>query len=110
MTYAPAGLTLLALTIVAAGFRFSAGSPRPTLLRLGVATTALGLILLWLLPFWVLGADTGPWAMPAFVAVLLVAGLVLALGLQLTARACGARQSSRGDALFDDFVRHNDLP
>ena len=110
MTYVPAGLTLLAMTIVAIGFRLSRASPRPTLLRAGTATTAVGLILLWLLPFWVFRVDSGLWAMPIFVAALLVAGSVLGLGLQLTARACGAREDIRNDALFDDFVRHNGLP
>jgi len=110
MTYVPAGLTLLALTIVAVGFRFARSSRRPTLLRAGAATTASGLILLWLLPFWVFRIDTGLWAMPIFVAALLVAGSVLGLGLQLMARASGAQENSRNDTLFDDFIRHNGLP
>ena len=110
MTFVPAGLTLLALTIVAVGFRFSRGSRRPTLLRVGAVTTAMGLVLLWLLPFWAFRLDVGPLAMPIFVAALLVAGSVFGLGLQLTAHACGAQENSRNDALFDDFVRHNELP
>ncbi|HYE28910.1 MAG TPA: hypothetical protein VEA61_11865 [Allosphingosinicella sp.] len=110
MTYVPAGLTLLALTIVAVGFRFSRSSRRPTLLRGGAVTTAFGLILLWLLPFSVFRVDTGLWAMPIFVAALLAAGSVLGLGLQLMARACGEQEDSRNDTLFDDFVRHNELP
>ena len=110
MSYIAAGLTLLALAIVAAGSRLSGRSRRPTLLRVGVVTTGLGLILLWALPWWLFNGDRGEWAMPMFVGTLVVAGSALALGLQLIGRAFGAREHSRSDALIDDLIRQNDLP
>ncbi len=110
MTYIAAILTVLALLIVAGGFRFSRKSRRPKLLRVGAAVTGLGVVLLWLLPLGLFSVDRGVWAMPMLVAALFVAGSVLALGIQLIARACGAPEPSRNDMLFNDFIRHNDLP
>lgn len=103
-------LTLLALLVVVAGFRFSDRSRRPRLLRVGAATAAVGLMLLWLLPMWLLSADRGAWAMPMFVGVMFVSVSVLGLGIQLVARACGAREETAFDRSFDDFLRQNDLP
>ena len=103
-------LTLLALAVLAGGFQFSDRSARPKLLRIGTATAAAGLMLLWLLPMWLLSADRGAWALPMFIGVLFVAVSVLGLGIQLVARACGAPEQSLNDRLFEDFIRHNDLP
>ncbi len=103
-------LTILALAVLVGGFHFSDKSGRPKLLRIGGATAAAGLMLLWLLPMWLLSADRGAWAMPMFIGVLFVAVSVLGLGIQLVARACGAPEQSLNDRLFDDFIRNNDLP
>jgi Na+-transporting NADH:ubiquinone oxidoreductase subunit NqrB len=106
----PLGLSVLALLLVFAGLGFSGNSRRPGLFRIGAIVAALGLMLLWVLPVWLFSADRGLWAMPMFIGVLVVAVSVLGAGLQLMARACGAREESAADRLFDDFVRHNELP
>ncbi len=103
-------LVLLSALVLFAGFYFSGKSSRPKLLRIGAATSAAGLMLLWLLPWWLFSVDRGAWAMPMFIGVMFIAVSVLGLGLQLTARACGARKETAFDGSFDDFVRHNDLP
>ena len=103
-------LTLLAALVLFAGFQFSGKSSRPKLLRIGAAAAAAGLMLLWVLLWWLLSADRGAWAMPMFIGVMFVAVSVLGLGVQLMARACGAPEETAFDRSFDDFVRHNDLP
>lgn len=105
----PIGMSILAVLLVFASFKFSHKAPRPGLLRFGAFVIALGLTLLWLLPWWLVSTDWGAWAMPMFIAVLVVAISVLGLGLQLGARACGAREETAFDRSFDEFVRHNDL-
>lgn len=106
----PVGLSLLAALLVLASFKLSARAPRPGLLRIGACVTALGITLLWVLPWWLVSADRGAWAMPMFIGVLFVAVSVLGGGLQLMRRATGARAETVNDHLFDDFVRHNELP
>lgn len=106
----PVGMSLLAALLVFASFKLSDRAPRPRLLRIGACVTALGLTLLWLLPWWLFSTDIGVWAMPMFIGVLFVAVSVLGGGLQLMRRATGAREETVNDYLFDDFVRHNDLP
>ncbi len=106
----PAGLSLLAAVVIFACFRLSARSRRPKVLRIGGSITAFGITLLWVLPWWLLSADRGNWAMPMFIGVMFVAVSVLGAGIQLIARACGAAAQTHNDRLFDDFIRHNDLP
>ena len=106
----PAGLTLLAAIVLLGGFSFSARAKRPKLLRIGACLSATGIMLLWLLPWWLFRADTGVWAMPAFIGAMFVAVSFLALGLQLMARACGAREESRNEQLLSEFMQRNDLP
>jgi hypothetical protein len=106
----PLGLTLLALAILFAGVRFSNRAGRPRLLRIGSAVAAAGLVALWALPYWLFSVDRGEWAMPMFIGVLVIAGSLIGFGLQAIARAFEARVEGRNDQLFDDFVRHNDLP
>ena len=103
-------LSLLAALLVLAGFKFSAKSRRPRLFRTGASVTATGIMLLWLLPFWLLGAERGVWAMPLLIGVLFVAVSVLGGGLELMRRACGGKAETANDRLFDDFLRQNDLP
>lgn len=103
-------LMLLAALVLFTGFYFSGKSSRPKLLRIGAATAAAGLMLLWVLPWWLFSADRGAWAMPMFIGVMIVAVSVLGLGVQLTARPCGAREETAFDRSFDEFVRHDDLP
>ena len=106
----PIGLSLLAALLVFASLKLSTRAPRPGLLRIGACVTALGITLLWLLPWWLLSTDRGAWAMPMFIGVLVVAVSVLGGGLQVMRLATGARAETVNDYLFDDFVRHKDLP
>lgn len=104
------GLSLAATLLVLASFALSARSRRPKLLRIGACVAAFGTVLLWVLPWWLFREDRGVWAMPMFIGVLFVAVSVLGIGIQLMARAAGAREEAAFDRSFDDFVRHNDLP
>jgi uncharacterized membrane protein len=104
------GLSLLAALLVLAGFKFSVKSRRPRLFKTGASVAATGIVLLWLLPFWLFGTDRGDWAMPMFIGVLFVAVSVLGGGLQLMRRASGGPEETENDRLFDDFLRQNDLP
>lgn len=105
-----AGLTALALLIVLISFRFADRSRKPKLFRIGSITAASGIMFLWIAIGWVASADWGDWGMPVFIASLLVPVSMLGLGIQLMARACGAREASHNDRLLEDFVRQNDLP
>ena len=105
-----AGLTALALLVVFIGIRFADRSNKPKLFRAGSFVAASGIMLLWIAIGWVASADWGVWTMPMFIAALFVPVSLLGLGIQLMARACGARDESRNDQLLADFVRHNDLP
>ena len=104
------GLSLLAALLAFVGFWYSHKSRRPQLFKTGASLAALGIMLLWLLPLWLVGTERGAWAMPMFIAVLFVAVSVLGGGLQLMRRACGAPEVTANDGLFDDFLRQNDLP
>lgn len=106
----PAGLAILAAVVVFATFRLSGRSLRPKLLRIGGSITAVGITLLWVLPWWLLSSDRGIWAMPMFIGVMFVAVSVLGAGIQLIARACRGPAEKDNDRLFEDFIRHNDLP
>lgn len=106
----PLGMSLLAALVLAGGLRWAGKAKRPKLLKIGAGLAAGGIMLLWLLPWLLFSKDRGAWAMPMFIAASFVAVSVLGVGLQLMARACGAREVTRGDQLFEDFVRHNDLP
>jgi lipopolysaccharide export LptBFGC system permease protein LptF len=108
--YIPICLTLLSVAFVIGGFHLSRRSCRPKLLRAGAVITAVGLLLLWVLPWWLFNRVTSEWTLPLFIAILFVSISVLGLGLQLIARACGAREQSQSDRLLDDFSRLNDLP
>ena len=103
-------LSLVAAAVLLGGFLFSSRTRRPKLFRSGAALTSAGLILLWALPYWLFRTDRAEWAMPMFIGVMFVAVSVLGLGLQLMARASGAREPTHNDQMFEDFVRHNDLP
>ena len=104
------GLSGLAALFVLAGLSLSAKSRRPRLFKAGAFVTALGLLLLWMLPLWLFSADRGIWAMPMFIAALFAAVSVLGLGLQLVGRACGAAEETAAGRQFDDFLRQNHLP
>jgi hypothetical protein len=104
------GLSGLAALVVFAGLRLSGKSRRPRLFKAGVFVAALGLMLLWMLPLWLISADRGIWAMPMFIAALFAAVSVLGLGLQFIGRACGVPEETAAGRQFDDFVRQNDLP
>ena len=104
------GLTLLASLLVFIGVRFADRSRKPKLFRIGSMTAASGLMLLWICLWWVFSANRGMWAMPMFIAALLVPVSVLGLGIELMARACGAREETHFDRVFDDFIRQNDHP
>ena len=110
MQLIPVGMSLLAALLVFVCFRFSGKSRRPKLFKTGAIVTALGIMLLWLLPLWLTSADRGEWGMPMFVGVLIVAVSVLGGGLHLMRRACGAPEETVNDRLYDDFLRQNDLP
>ena len=105
----PFGLTFLSAAIILVGFRLSARAMRPKLLRAGVVTTAAGLTLLWVLPVWLFDDLAGEWGLPVFIGAMFVAVSVLALGLQLVARACGAPEESGMDRILHDLATHNDL-
>jgi hypothetical protein len=104
------GLSGLAALVVFGGLRLSGKSRRPRLFKAGAFVSALGLMLLWILPLWLFSADRGIWAMPMFIAALLAAASVLGLGLQLIGRACGAPEETAAGRQFDDFLGQNDLP
>lgn len=104
------GLTGIASLIVFVGIRFADRSNKPKLFRIGSITAATGIMLLWIAMWWLLSADRGIWAVPMFLAALFVPISLLGLGIQLMARACGQREESHADRVFDDFLRQNDLP
>ena len=106
----PAILTLLALIVAGIGVRLAGKYRRPTLFKAGAFIAAAGLMLLWLLPWWVIARDDAEWAMPLFVAALFVAVSVLGGGLGTMARVATGKESSRTDDLVEDFIRLNDLP
>ena len=103
-------LSVVAALLVLGGLRYSGKSQRPRLLQVGTVVAALGIMLLWVLPWWLLSADRGPWAMPMFVGSLFVAVSILGGGLQLMRRACGVSDDSPEGGVFEDFVRQNHLP
>ena len=106
----PAILTLLALIVAGIGVRFAGKSRRPSLFKAGAFISAAGLMLLWLLPWWVISRDAAEWAMPLFVGALFVSVSVLGGGLSTMARAATGQGASRTDDLVEDFIRLNDLP
>ena len=106
----PLGMSLLAALVLLGGLRWAGKAKRPRLLKIGAGLAAAGIMLLWLLPWLLFSEDRGAWAMPMFIAALFVAVSVLGAGLQSMARACGAREATRGDQLFEDFVRHTTFP
>ena len=106
----PGILTLLALTVAIIGVRLAGKYRRPRLFKAGAFIAAAGLMLLWLLTWWVISRDAGAWAMPLFVAALFVAVSVLGAGLSTMARAATGKAESRADQLAQDFITLNDLP
>lgn len=103
-------LTALAALLLFVGLRFAGRSGRPRLFRIGSMTAAAGLMLLWIAIWWVLSENRGIWAMPMFVAALIVPVSLLGLGIRLMARAHGEPEPGHADTVFEDFVRQNDLP
>ena len=103
------GLIVLAALLVFIGVKFAQGRKSPKLFRAGAFIAAAGITLLWLLPWWLFSTDRGDWAMPIFIGAFFVSVSFLGLGIQLIAHSCGAREESHGDALFEDFLRQNDL-
>ena len=106
----PGVLTVIALVVAVAGTRSAGRFRRPALFKAGAVIAAVGLMLLWLLPWWVIARDAAEWAMPLFVAALFVAISVLGAGLSAMARAATGKEASRTDDLVEDFIRLNDLP
>lgn len=106
----PAVLTVLAMSLVGIGMRFAGKTGRPALFKAGAFIAAVGLMLLWLLPWWVIARDDAEWAMPLFIAALFVAVSVLGGGLSTMARAATGKEASRTDDLVDNFIRLNELP
>ena len=106
----PAVLTLLALLVAGIGMRFAVKSQRPALIKAGAFITAVGLMLLWLLPWWAIAQNSNEWAMPLMVAALVVAVSMLGCGLSTMARAATGNAESRTDQLVQDIATLNDLP
>ncbi len=100
-------LTLLAALTVFVGRRFAHKSNRPRLFSIGAYTTAAGFMLLWICLGWIFSTDRGIWALPLFIAGVFVPVSFLGLGLQLMARACGAREEDHFDRFFSELVRRN---
>ncbi|HEU5286276.1 MAG TPA: hypothetical protein VFU20_07185 [Sphingomicrobium sp.] len=106
----PAVLSALALAVAAIGFRSAHRFKRPALFKTGAIVAAVGLMLLWLLPWWAIARDAGAWAMPLMVAALVVAVSVLGAGLSTMARAATGNQDSPADRIVQDIITLNDLP
>ncbi len=106
----PAVLTVLALIVAAAGMQFAGKTRRPSLFKAGAILAAVGLMLLWLLPWWAISRDAGEWAMPLMVATLVVAVSVLGGGLSTMARAATGKDESPADKIVQDIITLNDLP
>ena len=103
----PAGLTLLALVLAWLGLSRARGS---MLFRAGALAASIGLVLLWVLPLWLLRGESGDWALPLFVGTLFVPVSLLGAGLQAMRYASGGGHDTPADRLFEDLIRHNDLP
>jgi hypothetical protein len=100
-------LTLLAALFVFTGVRFAKRMKEPRTFRTGSFVAAAGLMLLWISSGWFVSADHGIWAVPLFFAALFVPVSVLGVGLQLMARACGQRDPTEADRVFEDILRRN---
>lgn len=101
-------LTLIALLIAAAGFAFGAKTRKPGLFKLAGMIAAVGLMLLWLLPWWAIASGQGNLQMPVMVIALVVAVSVVGLGLTLMARAATGQAESEVDRIIQNFDPYDD--
>ena len=104
----PAVLTLIAVLVAVFGSRFAARAGRPRMFRIGAFLSAVGLMLLWLLPWWVVTQKAGAWAMPLVVGAFVVAGSVLGGGLRAMATASTGKTESQVDRIVEDLSYLND--
>ena len=75
-----------------------------------MCAAAIGLVLLWILPVWVMHADTGAWDMILFIAALFVAGSVIGGGLDAMHRATLAQEEGPVGELVEKLFRENHWP
>lgn len=103
-------LTLLAALIATAGILFAGKARKPRMFRIAGFVAAVGLILLWLLPWWAFSEAAGGMEMALVIAAFLVAVSVLGAGLSLMARAATGYVESEADRIIQNFDPYDELP
>lgn len=102
-------LTVLAMALAWAGFAFAGRFRRPRLFRIGAGAAALGLLLLWLLPWMVMSRGLEP-AMPLFIGAMVIAVSTLGGGLTAMARSSSGYQESELDRIIQTSDPYDEFP